>query len=77
MHGLWDSPGGKAIPTKTYKTSQQVKFHIGNAKKNSATKPTIKIIAGPRESKACNLKEKKSISILKYSYYTLSGLIHN
>ena len=53
MHGVWDSPEGKAIPTKTYKTSQQAKFHIGKPKK-SARKPTIKIITGPREIKAGN-----------------------
>ena len=52
MHGLWDSTKGKAIPTKTYKTSQQAKFHIVKPKQNSATKPTIEIITGPRENKA-------------------------
>ena len=39
-------------PLKTYKTSQKTTFHIGKPKKNSATKPTIKITAGPRENKA-------------------------
>ena len=61
MHGVWDLPKGKAIPTKNYKTSQQAEFHIGKPKK-STIKPTVKNITGPRESKACNYKEKKSIT---------------
>ena len=35
-------PPGRALPTKTLKTSQQAKFNIGKPKKSDYIEPTIK-----------------------------------
>ena len=48
----------QGIPTKNIQNLSTGKVSYWKAKKYSTIKPTIKSIAGPRESKVCNYKEK-------------------
>ena len=58
MHGVWDSPVGKALPTKTYRTSQQAKFHIGKPKKKFGYKTNYKNHNWPKRKQSLQLEGK-------------------
>ena len=62
---VWDSPKVEAYPLELPLNLSTGKVSHWKAKENSTTKPSKKIIAGPTENKACNKKEKKSITCLK------------
>ena len=59
MQGVWDSPEGKVIPTKTYKTSQQAKYHIGKPKNKFGYKTSYKNHNWPKRKQSLQLEVKE------------------